>query len=127
MEKLTDAQLELLRTPCFAAVATLRDDGSPHTSIVWVDTDGDHVVFNTKTGRAKGKHLQRDPRVSLTVFDPKDPYRYFEVEGVAELELDGAAEHMHGMSRKYTGEDWTDVTDRVIVRVRPERIFSYQV
>ncbi|HEX3806291.1 MAG TPA: PPOX class F420-dependent oxidoreductase [Gaiellaceae bacterium] len=127
MAKLTDAQIELLRTTCFGAVATLREDGTPQTSIVWVDTDGEHVVFNTTNSRAKGRHLRRDPRISVTVFDAQDPYRYFEVEGVAELELDGAAEHMHGMARKYTGEDWSDVSDRVIVSVKAERIFSYQV
>lgn len=125
--QLTDGQLELLRGKNFAAVATIKEDGTPQTSIVWVDTDGDHVVFNTKSTRAKGKHLSRDPRVSITVFDASDPYRYFEVEGTAALELDGAAEHMHRLSQKYTGEDWSDVADRVIVRVTPQRVFSYQV
>jgi PPOX class probable F420-dependent enzyme len=124
---LTDGQLALLREKSFAAVATLREDGMPQTSIVWVDTDGEHVVFNTKTTRAKGRHLARDPRVSVTVFDPADPYRYFEVEGAAELELGGAADHMHELSRKYTGEGWKDVTDRVSVKVKPERVFGYQV
>jgi PPOX class probable F420-dependent enzyme len=124
---LTDAQLALLRAKSFGAVATLRQDGTPHTSLVWVDTDGENVVFNTKTTRAKGRQLARDPRISIAVFDPADPYRYFEVEGAAELELDGAADHMHELSRKYTGEDWSDVTDRVIVKVKPERVFGYQV
>ena len=125
--ELTEAQLEFLRAPNFAAVATLREDGSPQTSIVWIDTDGEHLVFNTKNARAKGRHLRRDPRVSVTVFDKEDPYRYLEIEGTATLEVEGAAEHMHGMSRKYTGEDWSDVSDRVIVRVKPERVFGYQV
>jgi len=125
--ELTEAQLELLRGKNFAAVATLREDGTPQTSIVWIDTDGEHVVFNTKNGRAKGKHLRRDPRVSVTVFDAQDPYRYFEVEGIAKLELDGAAEHMHHMSRKYTDKEWDDVADRVVVKVEPQRVFSYQV
>jgi len=124
---LTESQVALLREKSFAAVATLREDGMPHTSIVWVDTDGEHVVFNTKTTRAKGRHLARDPRVSITVFDPADPYKYFEVEGTAELELGGAADHMHELARKYTGEDWGDVSDRVIVKVKPERVFGYQV
>ena len=124
---LSDNQVALLRAKSFGAVATLRDGGMPHTSLVWVDTDGEHVVFNTKTTRAKGRQLARDPRVSITVFDPADPYKYFEVEGTAELELGGAADHMHELSRKYTGEDWSDVSDRVIVKVEPERVFGYDV
>ena len=125
--ELTDGQLELLRGENFAAVATLKEDGTPQTSIVWIDTDGEHVVFNTTNGRAKGKHLRRDPRVSVTVFDAANPYRYFEVEGVAELETDGADDHIDELSRKYRGEDFDGPSDRVIVKVRPERVFAYQV
>jgi PPOX class probable F420-dependent enzyme len=128
MAELTPAQIDLMRsTQGFAAVATLQEDGSPQTSIVWIDTDGEHVIFNTTNARAKGRHLRRDPRVSVTVFDKDDPYRYFEVDGTAELDLDGADEHIHELSRKYRGEDFHAAHDRVIVKVKPERIFSYQV
>lgn len=127
MAELTQAQLELLRGKNFAAVATLQEDGTPQTSIVWVDTDGEHVVFNTTNTRAKGRHLRRDPRVSVTVFDAENPYRYFEVEGVAALDLEGADDHMETLSQKYRGEPWAGPMDRVVVRVRPERVFAYQV
>jgi PPOX class probable F420-dependent enzyme len=128
MAELTDSQIELIRsTNGFAAVATLDEGGAPQTSIVWVDTDGEHVIFNTTNARAKGRHLRNDPRVSVTVFDRNDPYRYFEVEGVAELQLDGADDHIHEMARKYWGEDFHTPKNRVIVKVKPQRIFSYQV
>ena len=100
MAELTDAQLTLLRDRNFGVVATLKSDGSPQTSVVWIDTDGEHVIFNTRNDRAKGRHLRRDPRVSVTVFDADRAYRYFEVEGVAELEVEGANEHIHELSRK---------------------------
>ncbi|MFL5954030.1 MAG: PPOX class F420-dependent oxidoreductase [Gaiellaceae bacterium] len=125
MATLTDKHLELLRGKSFAAVATLKEDGAPQTSIVWVDTDGENVVFNTTNSRAKGRHLRRDPRISVTVFDAESPYRYFEVEGRAELDTIGADEHISELSRKYRGEDFHTPVDRVIVRVRPERIFDY--
>jgi PPOX class probable F420-dependent enzyme len=127
MATLTEAQVELMRGNNFAAVATVKEDGTPQTSIVWIDTDGEHVVFNTTNGRAKGRHLRRDPRVSVTVFDARDPYRYFEVEGVAALDLDGADDHIDELSQKYRGVDFTGPRDRVIVRVKPDRIFDYQV
>jgi PPOX class probable F420-dependent enzyme len=127
MAKLTEGQIELMRGKNFAAVATVKQDGTPQTSIVWIDTDGEHVVFNTTNGRAKGRHLRRDPRVSVTVFDVENPYRYFEVEGVAALELEGADDHIDELSRKYRGADFDGPRDRVIVKVKPQRIFSYQV
>ena len=127
MAELTDTHLELLRGKNFAAVATLKADGTPQTSIVWVDTDGEHVVFNTTNGRAKGRHLRRDPRLSVTVFDSENPYRYFEVEGVAELELEGADEYIHQLSQKYRGKDFHTPVDRVTVKVKPTRVFDYNV
>ena len=128
MAALTDAQVALLRDQNFGVVATLKPDGSPQTSVVWIDTDGEHVIFNTRNDRAKGRHLRRDPRVSVTVFDADRAYRYFEVEGVAELEVEGANEHIHELSRKYNdGKDFHTPENRVIVKVTPRRIFDYQV
>lgn len=128
MAELTDAQLTLLRDRNFGVVATLKSDGSPQTSVVWIDTDGEHVIFNTRNDRAKGRHLRRDPRVSVTIFDADRAYRYFEVEGVAELEVEGANEHIHELSRKYNdGKDFHTPENRVIVKVTPRRIFDYQV
>jgi PPOX class probable F420-dependent enzyme len=127
MAELTDAQVALLRSTSFGAVATLKQDGTPQTSIVWVDTDGEHVLFNTRHDRAKARNLRRDPRVSVSVFDGETHYRYFEVEGVAELVDDGANEHIHQLSRKYNGVDFHTPENRVIVKVRAERIFDYQV
>jgi PPOX class probable F420-dependent enzyme len=128
LAELTDAQLTLLRDRNFGVVATLKSDGSPQTSVVWIDTDGEHVIFNTRNDRAKGRHLRRDPRVSVTIFDAERAYRYFEVEGVAELEVEGANEHIHELSRKYNdGKDFHTPENRVIVKVTPRRIFDYQV
>ena len=117
----------VLKAPNFAVVATLGEDGSPQSTVVWIDTDGENVVFNTKRGRAKVDHLERDRRVSVTVIDADDPYSYLEVQGLASLEDEGAAEHINMLSHKYTGADFTDLDGRVIVRVRPERVLTYNV
>jgi PPOX class probable F420-dependent enzyme len=124
MATLTHDQAALLEGPNFAVVATVKPDGTPQTSVVWIDWDGENVVFNTVPTRAKGKNLVHDPRVSITVWDNEDPYRYVEIEGNAELDPQGAAEHIHKLSRKYRGEDYPSPDGRVIVRVRPTRVHS---
>ena len=48
-----------------AKLAVVRADGSPHVAPVWVDLDGDDVVFMTSADTLKGKAIRRDPRVSL--------------------------------------------------------------
>jgi PPOX class probable F420-dependent enzyme len=127
MAKLTDAEARLLLEPNFAVVATQKPDGKLQSSVVWIDYDGENVVFNTRLGRAKPRHLERNPCVSVTVIDMQDPYRYVEVEGRAELDEEGANEHIHKLSRKYRGTEYDDATERVIVRVHPERVHSYGI
>src|SRR3712207_2629531 len=102
MAQLTEAQAGFLENPFVGIVTTLREDGSPHSTVVWVEAlDGD-VAFNTATGRAKPRHLERDPRVSLVVLDPQNEFRWLAVTGTAEMTFDGADEQIDRLARKYT-------------------------
>lgn len=114
----------------FATVATLNEDGSPQTSVVWIARDDDVVVFSTTTGRRKGRNLARDPRVSLTVFDTENPYHSVDIRGGAELVEDREKALPRRLSHKYLGEEpppeSSDVL-RLIVRVRPEKVTGFVV
>ena len=72
MAKLNEKHQEFLEQPFVGVVTTLREDGSPHSTIVWVDVDDGVVSFNTAAGRAKPKHLEKDPRAGVLVVDPND-------------------------------------------------------
>jgi len=130
MAKLTEKQAELFRGRNWGTVTTLRADGSPHATPVWVDTDGENVVFNTVIGRAKERHLRRDPRASVVVLPAEDQQSgYVSVTGTAEITEEGALEHIDKMAQKYVGLEkypWHQPGDkRVIVTIRPERIDGY--
>ena len=124
---LTAEQARLLEEPNFATVATLNPDGSPQLSVVWVDWDGEHVVFNTAAGRAKPRNLERDPRASVLVVDRGDGYRWLAVRGRAEITTEDADSHIDAMARKYTGEGWQARPGevRLLVRIRPEHVSAY--
>jgi PPOX class probable F420-dependent enzyme len=128
MANLSDKQREFLENPYVATVTTLRSDGSPHSTIVWVDTDNGNVSFNTAAGRAKERHLRSDPRVSVMVVDPQNPYQWVAVSGPAELTTDGADEQIDKLAKKYLGEDeypWRNPAEqRIKVRIRPEHVDS---
>lgn len=127
MARLTDEQAALFLDDNYAVVTTLRTDGSPHQTATWVDWDGERVLFNITVTRKKYEELQRDPRVSVFVFDGDDRYRWVTVSGTAELTLEGAEEHIHKLSRKYRGRDYVlrPGEQRVVVRVTPERVTAY--
>jgi PPOX class probable F420-dependent enzyme len=128
MRALTAAEREFLEQPFVGVVTDLRADGSPHSTVVWVDVDDEGVSFNTAWPRAKPRHLASDPRLSLVVVDPQDPYRWIAIEGTATLVEEGANEQIDRLAKKYAGLDaypWhrPDET-RVSVRIRPTRIES---
>ena len=129
MSQLTETQADLFRGKNWGTVVTLRDDGSPHATPVWVDTDGEHVIFNTAIGRAKEQHIRRDPRVSVVVLPAENQQAgYVSVSGTAEIVEEGAYEHIDRMALKYLGQDKYPYLQpgeqRVIVKVTPEKVDS---
>jgi PPOX class probable F420-dependent enzyme len=124
MAGLTEEQARLFKEPNLATVATIRRDGSAQLTPVWIDWDGENVVFNTAEGRAKPRNIRRNPLVSVQVVDPKDEYRWVSLTGLAEIQEEGAVEHIHELSRRYRGRDYdlTPGQQRLIVRVKPERV-----
>jgi PPOX class probable F420-dependent enzyme len=120
---------DILEGKNFAHVATLLKDGSPQVTPVWIDVDGDAIVFNTAEGRAKARNLDRDGRVAISVHDQANPYRYIQVRGLVESKTtDGADAHIDKMSLKYTanatyaGRAANPSERRVICRIRPEHL-----
>jgi PPOX class probable F420-dependent enzyme len=126
MTQLTQEQAAYFEAANFAAFGTIRKDGSPHVSPVWVDYDGQNVVVNTQEGRAKWKHLVRDPRATLQVTNPENPYHYIEVSGTATLTTEGGDEHIDKLAKKYLGADSYPFRQpgdvRVIVKIAPDRV-----
>ena len=90
----------------FATIATLMPDGSPQATVVWIDTDGEHVIFNTAEGRVKTENLRRDPRVAVSIFNPERPYDKVNIRGkVVDMIHEGAVDHVNSMAKKYMGVD----------------------
>lgn len=126
------AQLEerkrrfLEENPFVGTVTTLRADGSPHSTIVWVDVDDGKVSFNTARGRAKSEHLEQDPRASVLVVDPNDSYKWVSVSGPAQLTEEGADAQIDKLAKKYMGAEtypWRKPDEtRVKVVIEPQQV-----
>ncbi|MEV0485098.1 PPOX class F420-dependent oxidoreductase [Streptomyces sp. NPDC050508] len=114
----------------FANVATLRPDGAPQASVVWMKREGDTVLFSSLEDRQKVRNLRHDPRVSLSVFDLANPYASVEIRGTAEILPDPGKRLPYELSHKYLGIDppaEKDDRTRVIIRVVPQKIVGFQV
>jgi PPOX class probable F420-dependent enzyme len=93
--------------PFPGVLTTLRPDGSPHSSVIWVDVlDDGTLQFNTARGRAKERYLQRDPRLSIVVIDSSDDARWISISGrAAEWTEAGADAQTNKLTKKYLGLD----------------------
>ena len=121
---------DLFDKRAFAHLATHASDGWGHVSPVWVDYDGTNIRFNSARGRAKVKQIARDPRVTLTISDPDNPYRYLEVRGrVVETTEQGADAHIDALAKKYLGKDKYPFRQpgevRILYKVQPERVHGH--
>jgi PPOX class probable F420-dependent enzyme len=118
--------LDLFQKKAFAHLATLMRDGWPQVTPVWCDFDGAYIRINSAKGRVKDRNLRRDPRVTLELQDPDNPYRYLQVRGrVVEITEEGADAHIDSLAKKYLGVDKYPYRQpgetRVMYKIEPER------
>ena len=83
---------------------------------------GDRIVVNTAIGRVKDNNMRRDPRVTLALTDPDNPYAYSEIRGkvVEVIEGDEAEASIDKLAKKYIGEDvypWRSEDERRVKRL----------
>jgi PPOX class probable F420-dependent enzyme len=116
-----------------AKVATASRDGQPHVMPVWFVLDGEDIVFTTARESVKGKHLRRDPRVSLLVDDQDPPYAFVHVRGRVTLidDLDELLRYATEIGGRYMGAARAEefgrrnaVPTEMVVRVSVERLIT---
>ena len=128
-----NTHLDLFQNPVHGVLTTMMPDGTPQSSIVWVDYDGEHVLLNTTLERQKGRNMSANPKVALLVIDPGDTGRWIEVRGrVTEMTANGAEAHADLLTQRYTGKqhfyrdiyppEQKDKETRVIVKIQPLKV-----
>jgi PPOX class probable F420-dependent enzyme len=114
-----------------AKLAVVRKDGAPHVAPVWVDLDGDDVVFMTSAHTIKGKAILRDPRVCLCWDDDVPPFSFLTLAGTATTSTDPDELLMWAtrIGGRYMGaaraEEYgrrNSVAPEMVVRVTPTKI-----
>ena len=110
-----------------------RADGSPHVAPVWVDVDGDDVVFMTAADTLKGKAILRDSRVALCFDDERPPFSFVTLRGTATTSTDPDELLRWGtrIGGRYMGADQAEAYGRrnavppeMVVRVTVEKVVA---
>jgi PPOX class probable F420-dependent enzyme len=106
---LPDRVVELLRRPNPAVMATLATDGRPVSVATWyLFEDDGRILLNLDAGRARLKHIRKDPRVSLTVLGD-DWYTHVSLQGrVVDLVDDEDLRDIDRLAGHYTGRPYSN-------------------
>ena len=109
----------------FAAFTVRLGSGDAMTHVMWVDADDDHVLINTEVHRAKFKAIERDPRVTVMIWEQDNPYVYAEVRGRVVETVRGpeARAHIDALAQRYFGRDYDPSniqSERVILKIAPD-------
>ncbi len=116
-----------------AKLAIVRADGSPLVAPVWIDRDGDTIVFMTSADTIKGKSILRDGRVSLCLDNETPPFDFVTISGTTTTSTD-PDELLRWSTRiagRYMGAENADafgkrnaVPPEMVVRVTPTNIVA---
>ena len=127
--KLPDSAKKLLQDKAYGHVVTVGANGRPQTTMVWVDAEGDEVLFNTAEGRKKQQNLRRDPKVIISVQDRNNPQAYLLVHGTATITEAGADAHIDKLTKRFLGIEKYPYRQpgekRVMVRVAVDRLGGF--
>jgi PPOX class probable F420-dependent enzyme len=118
-----------LAAPYIAMVATVHRNGAPHLTPNWYRYDGQVLTLITRTDRLKYRHLQRDPRISVCIYDPPVASNYVVISGTATCNDQDIWDEARRIIERYRSPNEVDDylarwqrEPRVLVTVRPERI-----
>lgn len=110
-------------------LATVLPDGSPHSVPMWLDLEGDRIAILTSPESRKGRNLERDPRVAISVTDRDDWTTMATVRGRVVDRVEGEAGWaiIDRIAHKYIGQPYPLRTDRVAYLIEPDsaRAFSF--
>jgi PPOX class probable F420-dependent enzyme len=105
MPALSQDAKNLIDRANFAHLATLMPDGSPQSTPVWINREGDNLIISTSDTSLKSRNTQHDPRLAISIVDFDNPYEELQIRGhVIEWRPDPEFKILDLTSHKYTGK-----------------------
>ncbi|MGZ8437480.1 MAG: TIGR03618 family F420-dependent PPOX class oxidoreductase [Candidatus Limnocylindrales bacterium] len=126
---LPDHVRDFLDANRFVTVATIDPDGAPRQAVLWYRLDGDEIVLNSAIGRRWPSNLLRDPRISLSVTDDADGYRWVGLTGTARAVTDQATAQadIAAMARRYHADDPAEAERLIRNQFEPQQRISFRI
>lgn len=117
----------------WAVLTSLRKIGSPVSSVVAYAREGDELLVSTPGSTFKRSSLERDGRANLCVINNAEPFNFVSIEGSVSVEKEDLVRKTRlvfnnikdtGFQEPEDFEGWLTSQQRVILRLRPERVYG---
>jgi PPOX class probable F420-dependent enzyme len=126
MVELSDNMKAFVQEVFPAIVGTKRRNGTVHMNPAWFDYSDGYFWLNSFQGSKWLQNVERDGSVTIGLIDPKNMFRYAEVQGrLVEATTEGGSEHIDRLSMRYTGQTYgrhMPGVQRVKIQIEPVRI-----
>jgi PPOX class probable F420-dependent enzyme len=127
--KIPESLKKMLEDKAYGHVITYNAAGKPQITMVWMDIEGDELLFNTAEGRKKPANIRKNPNVIVSVQDRNKPQTYATFHGKARITDAGADAHIDKLAKRFIGADKYPYRQpnekRVIVRIAVDRIGGF--
>ena len=101
---------QLLDQPVTMTLGLIGPDGRVNMTPMWFDYEGDNVLVNTASHRPKCDWIRKNPRLTMLLVNPKNPYHWMQIKCTVEREMregeaggDYVTRQIDRMWTKYTG------------------------
>ncbi len=101
---------DLLDRPITITLGLIGPDGRVGLTPMWFDYEGDHVLINTAAHRRKCGWIRNNPRLTILVVNPDNPYHWVQIKCTVEREEleegpngDRVTQQLDKIWEKYTG------------------------
>ena len=128
---------EFLAGPIVARIATIDPDNAPYITPLWQEWDGEAMWLVPRERSAWVKHIQQNPKVSVSCALDSGTYTRVLIRGMAEI-VSGPApmegqclEVANRMARRYLGERGPEYLvptyerPRYLIKVVPDTLISW--
>jgi len=121
-----------------ATLATIKPNGLPQLTPVWLAHDGRYILLNTKKGRLKDRNMRARPDVAILCVNPENPYHWVAINGRVVDTIEEtvfargseATENIDELARRYINTTPYPLRDpkgevRVLVKVQPTSVMTF--
>lgn len=103
---------DLLDRPVTMTLGLIGPDGRPTLTPMWFDYEGDQVLVNTASHRLKCQWIRDNPRLTILLVNPDNPYHWLQIKCTVARELrewedggDFVTRQVDRIWTKYTGNE----------------------